>query len=87
MKRYIAGVVVGVLGFSSVAYMSSEHTPNIITGSSIEFCIKESGAAFVVGYGFKKKECKKDDRLITINKTGPVGPQGPQGIPGVAGPK
>jgi hypothetical protein len=70
--------------------------PHIFT-----FCIKNSGNVFLVGYDFKKINCRDGDRLIDINldnlnnqgsigpkgDTGPAGPQGPQGIPGPKGDK
>ena len=37
------------------------------SGSNIQLCLKNSGAVFVVGQGFKKADCKNNDQLISIN--------------------
>lgn len=37
------------------------------SGSSIQLCLKNSGAVFVVGQGFKKADCKNNDQLISLD--------------------
>lgn len=54
---------------------------------SVTLCIKNSGAVFVVGQGFKKADCKKNDQLINLNLKGAVGDKGQTGDKGPTGDK
>lgn len=51
--------------------------------SAITVCVKNNGAVYLIGEGFRRADCKRSDKLLSWNI---VGPQGPQGVPGVAGP-
>ena len=91
-----------MMTLSSMAYMQvsadtddDKRRPNpnpVVTPiSSIQLCIKESGAAFVVGQGFKKVECKNNDKLFLLTTstgaTGATGATGPTGATGAVGPQ
>ncbi len=58
-----------------------------VTVDSLQICVRTSGVAFVVGYGFKKADCRRNDKLVTIIKNGAVGAQGPVGDKGPIGDK
>jgi hypothetical protein len=59
---------------------------------SLTVCVKNNGAMYVVGEGFRKADCKKNDRLISLDLQGPKGDKGSkgdkgeQGEPGPVGP-
>jgi hypothetical protein len=53
----------------------------------LTFCIKNSGAVFIIGEGFKKIDCKNNDKIISIYQNGQPGEQGVAGPAGPAGPK
>ncbi len=53
--------------------------------NSLTFCVKNSGTIYVVGQGFKKADCKNNDKLLDWN-FGTTGPQGPKGDTGPQGP-
>jgi len=61
------------------------------TTESITICVKNSGLIYVVGQGFRRTDCKKNDKLFDINvdsingKEGPIGPKGDNGIDGKDG--
>lgn len=52
---------------------------------AITVCVKNGGTMYMVGEGFKRADCKDNDRLLSWNITGPQGPQGLQGVPGATG--
>ncbi|MCK5027397.1 MAG: collagen-like protein [Candidatus Pacebacteria bacterium] len=56
-------------------------------GQEISLCVRKSGVAYVVGEGFQKQECHKNEKLLTLNIQGPQGPQGVQGESGPMGPE
>lgn len=56
-------------------------------GNTIEVCVKNNGAVFMIGYGFKKTDCLKNEKLVSWNITGPQGPKGEKGPIGPIGPK
>lgn len=72
-----------------------DQTPTVVT--SLTFCLKNNGAVYVVGQGFKKADCKNNDRLVSLDlsgigssgvgASGPPGPQGPAGNIGPSGPQ
>jgi hypothetical protein len=58
------------------------------SNDSMTLCIKNSGATFVVGEGFKKGDCKKNEQLVTVFlHAGVTGPQGPADNKGPLGNK
>lgn len=83
--------------FSRISVHALENNKQLI------FCVKHSGAVFMVGEGFKVADCKKNEKIVTLEilsgppgPQGPVGPQGPKGEtgekgdtgePGIMGPK
>jgi len=46
---------------------------------SVEICEKRSGFVYVIGEGFRRQDCTRNDRLITINTEGVQGPKGDKG--------
>lgn len=52
---------------------------------AVTVCVKNGGTMYMVGEGFKRADCKDNDRLLSWNITGPQGPQGLQGVPGATG--
>ena len=63
MKRLSIGLLAWFLILGSISYMQAASS----SGSNIQLCLKNSGAVFVVGQGFKKADCKNNDQLISIN--------------------
>jgi hypothetical protein len=56
-------------------------------GTSITACVKNTGAVYVIGEGFKSSDCKTNEQIVSLGMEGPAGPQGPQGETGPAGPQ
>jgi hypothetical protein len=62
-------------------------------GNGVEVCVRKNGAIFMIGDGFKRADCLKNEKLISWNITGPQGPkgdkgdQGPIGLTGPQGPQ
>lgn len=56
-------------------------------GNEIEVCVKKGGVVFMIGEGFKRADCLRNEKLITWNITGPQGPRGDTGTQGPVGPK
>jgi|GEM_PF-2064743 len=81
MKKLLLGgmAVALVAGAYAVSKAYAEDS------DTLTLCVKNSGVVFVVGEGFKKTECKNNDKLITLNLSGSQGPQGPQGDQGPIG--
>jgi len=90
----IKHVAVGILSLALVLGLWSYSKAE---GNEITVCAKKGGFMYVIGAGFKKSDCKKNDQLLTWNvaglkgdkgdkgDTGPAGPQGPKGDKGDAG--
>lgn len=55
-------------------------------GNGIEVCVRKNGALFMIGDGFKRSDCLKNEKLISWNIVGPQGPKGDKGDPGLVGP-
>ncbi|MBI5457963.1 collagen-like protein [Candidatus Kaiserbacteria bacterium] len=57
----------------------------------LTLCAQKSGVVFVVGEGFRRTECRGNERLIRLDvsrgEQGPAGPAGPQGPKGDKGDK
>lgn len=62
----------------------------------IEVCVKKDGAVFMIGDGFKRADCRKNEKLVSWNiagpkgdkgDVGPIGPQGEKGVDGLMGPQ
>ncbi len=77
-KWVSAVLVLGVAVFSLVSWNLAQ-----ATGGTITVCVKNEGAMYMIGDGFKRAHCKDNDQLISW---GVVGPQGIQGVPGAIGP-
>jgi hypothetical protein len=68
-------------------------------GDQIKACVSNSGVMYVIGNGFSRTTCKKEEKLLSWNVVGLQGPKGdkgeigtpgtagPQGVPGPQGPK
>jgi len=54
--------------------------------TAISVCVKKSGLVFVVGDGFRREDCKKNESLLTWNIMGPKGQKGDKGDKGDQGP-
>ena len=52
------------------------------TGGEITICVQKSGTVRVVGDGFKRSECKKNETLLSWNIQGLPGPKGDKGDSG-----
>jgi len=55
--------------------------------NGVEVCVRKNGALFMIGDGFKRSDCLKNEKLISWNIVGPQGPKGDKGDPGPAGPQ
>ena len=55
------------------------------TGDTISVCVKKSGLVYVIGDGFRRSDCGKNDKLLTWNIQGPKGDKGDKGDPGIQG--
>ena len=85
-KNKIAALLVGVVavtGLSATVVTQANAAPI----DEVTICVKKNGVVYVVGDGFKKADCKKNDSLIVVNSgaQGPIGPQGPIGLTGPQG--
>lgn len=80
-KWVSAVLILGAMAFSLVVW-----TIVRAESPSITVCVKKEGEMYMIGEGFKRANCKHNDKLISWNIGGLPGPQGPQGVPGVAGP-
>ncbi|TSC69148.1 MAG: Collagen triple helix repeat-containing protein [Parcubacteria group bacterium Gr01-1014_66] len=86
MKNYklIAGVLflllVAVAGFSFWKYTRA-------AGETITVCVKKGGAMYMIGEGFRRADCKKNELLVSWNMEGPQGPKGDKGDEGQQGEK
>lgn len=54
-------------------------------GSTIEVCVKRNGAVFVIGEGFRRADCRRNDTLMSWHVTGVPGPKGDKGDKGDKG--
>ncbi|MDP3772516.1 MAG: collagen-like protein [bacterium] len=86
MKNYklIAGVLflllIASMGFSVWRYTQA-------AGDEITICVKKNGLVHVIGEGFKRADCKKNESLLSWNMEGPQGPKGDKGDQGEQGTK
>lgn len=86
MKNYriIAGVLflllVASTGFSVWRYTRA-------AGDEITVCVKKDGIVHVIGEGFKRADCKKNESLLSWNTEGVQGPKGDEGEQGLKGDK
>lgn len=84
MKNYkiIAGVLFLLLiastGFSVWRYTQA-------AGDEITVCVKKDGLVHVIGEGFKRVDCKKNESLLSWNVEGPQGLKGDKGDQGEQG--
>jgi hypothetical protein len=51
-------------------------------GNGVEVCVRKNGAIFMIGDGFKRADCLKNEKLISWNITGQQGPKGDKGDQG-----
>jgi hypothetical protein len=87
-KKTLAGflVLASLAGFATFTVARAD-------SPTITVCVKESGLLYVIGDGFRRADCRRNDQLITWNiggtpgPQGPQGPIGPQGVAGATGPQ
>jgi len=94
MKKTAIILIVSVV---TVGLTSGLWTYTRAVGDTISVCVKKSGLVYVIGDGFRRDDCKNNDKLLTWGIQGPkgdkgdkgdIGPtglQGEQGIPGSQG--
>jgi Collagen triple helix repeat (20 copies) len=81
LPRLVAlGALACALFIGSSAWIYAE-------GGEIRACANEKGVIYIVGSGFSKSECGRNERLLSWNITGPQGLRGEKGDPGEQGPK
>ncbi len=54
---------------------------------AITVCVRNSGAMYFIGEGFRRTDCRAQDKLLSWNIQGIPGTQGTQGADGAIGPK
>jgi len=79
-SQVILIITIVILAFGFWSYSQA-------VGNEIEVCVKKGGAVFMIGEGFKRADCLKNEKLVTWNIVGPQGPQGPIGLTGPKGDK
>ncbi len=97
--KYIGSGVLFVLFMGPLvkpAYAFDAHTWlrtlwDVSNAPSVTICVRQSGLMYGVGDGFRKTDCRPQDKLITIGAgtagaTGPTGASGTAGATGAAGP-
>src|SRR3989344_4512667 len=84
MNKYIIGIVsFAVIGLTVGLWSYSQASE----GGTISICVKKSGLVYVIGAGFRREDCKKNESLLTWNTQGIQGPKGDTGIAGPQGPQ
>src|SRR3989338_11429677 len=84
MNKYIIGIVgLAVVGLTVGLWSYSRASE----GNTISICVKKSGLVYVIGTGFRREDCKKNESLLTWNTQGIQGPKGDTGIAGPQGPQ
>ncbi|MEN9582597.1 MAG: hypothetical protein RL641_551 [Candidatus Parcubacteria bacterium] len=90
----MALVAVSIIGSLGFVVSKANATNDTVPQESLQFCVRHNGIVFAVGYGFKKAECRKNDKRITVGQgsatsgtQGQVGDKGPIGDKGVTGEK
>ncbi|MEK7510569.1 MAG: collagen-like protein [Patescibacteria group bacterium] len=81
-KLSIALFGIGVLAVSSLLWTYIQANNGEIT-----VCVKENGAMYLIGEGFKRTECKDKHKLLSWNIQGPQGEKGEKGDQGESGPQ
>lgn len=88
-KWISAVLVVGVAVFFLISWTLVQ-----AAGDTITVCVKNNGAMYLIGEGFKLADCKSNDRLLSWNiagsqglqgEPGAIGAQGSQGLTGLTG--
>lgn len=82
-KLGVSGLVLG----TALLTLLGTWTVARAAGSTISVCVRNSGAVYVIGEGFRREDCRSRDQLLTWNIQGPAGPQGPAGADGAQGPQ
>ena len=75
--------LLGLTIFAALGFWSYTHA----TGSILSVCAKSDGDLHLIGNGFKRTACKKNEQLISWNAEGLQGLQGEQGPAGPHGEK
>ena len=75
--------LLGLTIFAALGFWSYTHA----TGSILSVCAKSDGDLHLIGNGFKRAVCKKNEQLISWNAEGLQGLQGEQGPAGPHGEK
>lgn len=72
----LSGLIVAVAVFLGLQLYSRAE------GGVITVCARKNGVMYLIGDGFKRTECGKNDTLLSWNIQGPPGPKGDKGDPG-----
>ncbi len=84
MNTVTTGIpLVAVLLLASLGYWTITQA----VGTTITACVNKSGEVYVIGQGFRKAKCDKNETLLSWNITGPQGLKGDTGIQGPKGDK
>ena len=83
MKKYIFSSAIGIsvvalmIGLWSYSQAASEGT--------ISICVGKNGLVYILGTGFRREDCRKNESLLTWNAQGVQGPKGDKGETGATG--
>ena len=81
MKKKISVFIVVFFLFSLTPLFSP-----VRAATALSICVKQNGLMYVIGSGFRKVDCKPNDRIIDFGLSGSNGPTGAIGAMGVTGP-
>lgn len=77
--------IVIIIGVASIGIVTGFWTYSRAAGNTITACVEKDGDLYIIGDGFKRTECKKNDTLFSWNIVGPQGPKGDKGDSGEQG--
>ncbi|MBI4708949.1 MAG: hypothetical protein HY764_01945 [Candidatus Portnoybacteria bacterium] len=67
MKKTIVILIISIV---AVGLTIGLWTYTRAAGDTISVCVKKSGLVYVIGEGFRRDDCKKNDKLLTWNIQG-----------------
>lgn len=82
MKKTIVILIISIV---AVGLTIGLWTYTRAAGDTISVCVKKSGLVYVIGEGFRRDDCKKNDKLLTWNIQGLKGDKGDKGDTGEQG--
>lgn len=75
------------IGFLSLALVMGFWAYSHAAGSAVTVCVKKDGEMYVIGEGFRRVDCRRNETLLSWNIQGPKGDKGDKGDPGETGTK